>query len=44
VTQESLDRLAERDPALARDFHAMIARILARRLMRTTALLRDVNQ
>ena len=44
VTRDSLERLSERDPALARDFHAMVAGLLARRLTRTTALLREVNR
>ena len=44
VTRESLDRLSERDPALARDFHAMVAGLLARRLTRATALLREVSR
>ena len=44
VTRDSLERLSEADPALARDFHAMVAGLLARRLTRTTALLREVNR
>jgi SulP family sulfate permease len=44
VTRDSLECLSEADPALARDFHAMVAGLLARRLTRTTALLREVNR
>ena len=44
VTRQSLDRLSVEDPALARDFHAMVAGLLARRLTRTTALLREVSR
>ena len=44
VTRDGLERLSEADPALARDFHAMVAGLLARRLTRTTALLREVNR
>ena len=44
VTRESIDRLSERDPALARDLHAMVAGLLARRLTRATALLREMTR
>ena len=44
VTRDSLEQLAERDPALARDFHALVAALLARRLTRTTALLREFSR
>jgi CRP-like cAMP-binding protein len=44
VTRQSLDRLSVEDPAQARDFHAMVAGLLARRLTRTTALLREVSR
>lgn len=44
VTRESIERLSERDPALARDLHALVAGLLARRLARTTALLREVSR
>lgn len=44
VTRANLDRLSEENPAVARDFHALVAGLLARRLTRTTALLREVNR
>jgi SulP family sulfate permease len=44
IDSEMLGRLSELDPALARDFHAMIARLLARRLTRATALLHEVSR
>ena len=44
VTRESLEQLSERDPALARDLHALVAALLARRLTRTTALLREFSR
>ena len=44
VTRASLERLAEHDPALAREFHAQVASVLARRLTRTTAHLREVTR
>ena len=40
----SLDRLSVEDPALAQAFHASVAGLLARRLTRTTALLREVSR
>jgi hypothetical protein len=39
----ALDRLAATHPALAADLHRLAAAHLARRLMRTTALLRDAD-
>jgi sulfate permease, SulP family len=44
ATTAELDRLAADDPALARDLHAALARQLAHRLARTTALLREVSR
>jgi SulP family sulfate permease len=44
IDSQTLSRLSELDPALARDFHAMIARLLARRLGRATALLHEVSR
>jgi sulfate permease, SulP family len=44
VTRTGLEQLSVTDPALARDFHALIAGLLARRLTRTTALLREVSR
>jgi sulfate permease, SulP family len=44
VGRAGLDRLAEADPALARDIYRAAAALLARRLTRTTALLREVGR
>jgi SulP family sulfate permease len=44
VSRAGLDRLAEADPALARDIYRAAAVVLARRLTRTTALLREVGR
>jgi sulfate permease, SulP family len=44
VSREGLDRLAESDPALARDIYREVAALVARRLTRTTALLREVGR
>lgn len=43
IGSAALDRLAAEHPALAADFHRLAAAHLARRLMRTTALLRDAD-
>jgi SulP family sulfate permease len=43
IGRDALDRLAREDPALAADFHRLAASMLARRLMRTTSLLRDAD-
>jgi SulP family sulfate permease len=44
ITRADLEELSRRDPALARDLHAAIAALLARRLTRTTALLREMSR
>jgi SulP family sulfate permease len=44
ITLRDIDAVSERDPALARDFHAAIAALLARRLARTTELLREMSR
>jgi CRP-like cAMP-binding protein len=41
IDAAALDRMARDDPLLLADFHRIIARTLARRLWRTTALLAD---
>jgi SulP family sulfate permease len=43
VSHEALDRLARTDPRAAAEFHGLVAALLARRLTRTTALLRAVG-
>lgn len=43
ITCETLDRLASDNPALVADIHRLSAAFLARRLMRTTSLLRDAD-
>jgi len=44
VSAAALDRMAREDPVLLADFHRIIAKTLARRLGRTTALLADSEQ
>jgi SulP family sulfate permease len=43
VSREALARLAEADPRAAAEFHRLVAALLARRLTRTTALLRAIS-
>lgn len=43
VSREALDRVADADPRAAAEFHRLVAALLARRLARTTALLRAVG-
>jgi SulP family sulfate permease len=44
ISRDHLAAIAARDPALARDVHAAIAALLARRLARTTALLHEMSR
>jgi SulP family sulfate permease len=43
VSREALDGMAETDPHAAAEFHRLVAALLARRLTRTTALLRAIG-
>jgi sulfate permease, SulP family len=43
IDRGALERLARENPSLAADFHRLAASDLARRLMRTTSLLRDAD-